>query len=102
MTSENLEIKKIYNTNLEVKKKYFDKFANLLRNQFEHGGDKYKVSDAIDEDMEITDMVCRKFPGETGIDWILGTIDKYTGRYKNFQREKDLLKIATFSYKKIY
>ena len=88
--------KKIYNTNVEVKREYFDQFVDFIKNQFEHGGDKYKVSE--DSDEEMTDMICRKFPGESGVDWALGLIDKYTGRFKNFQREKDLFKIATFAY----
>jgi hypothetical protein len=88
----------IHNTTVEVKRKHFSKFTQLLRNQFEHGGNKYKISDDPDEDMEMTDIICRKYPGKTGVDWVLGAIDKYSMRYKNFQREKDLLKIATFAY----
>ena len=88
--------RKIHNTNVEAKRKCFPTFSKLISNQFEHGGEKYKVSE--DSDEEMTDMICRKFPGESGVDWVLGTIDKYTGRFKNFQREKDLLKIATFAY----
>lgn len=86
----------IYNTNIEIKKKYFDKFIQLIRNQFEHGGDKYAIEGM--PEMEHTDIVCAVSPGKTGIDWIIQTIIKYCGRYLNFQREKDLLKIATFCY----
>ena len=84
----------IYNTSIREKKANFDSFVKLLRNQFEHGGDKYQLN----EDKEFTDLVCEVVPGETGIDWVLGTMVKYIGRFKNFSREKDLLKIATYCY----
>ncbi|MAG50685.1 hypothetical protein CL621_03570 [archaeon] len=83
-----------HNTNIEQKKKHFPSFIDLIKNQFWHGGDKYKLND----EKEFTDQVCETFPGDTGVDWILGTAMKYLGRYKNFGREKDLLKIATYCY----
>jgi len=82
------------NTNLETKKKHFHKFVKLMKNQFWHGGDKYKLS----ETKEFTDAICECFPGDSGIDYYLATCMKYLGRYKNFGREKDLLKIATYMY----
>jgi len=85
---------KIHNTNLETKKENFDEFAELIKNQFMHGGDKY----SLNQEREFTDAICEFVPGETGTDWILGTIMKYLGRFKNFQREKDLLKISTYCY----
>lgn len=85
---------KVVNTSLRVKQANFDKFVQLIRNQFNHGGDKYQLS----EDKEMTDLVCELVPGDTGVDWILGTQLKYLGRFKNFKREKDLLKIATYCY----
>lgn len=85
---------KIYNTSLKEKQKNFDKFVGLIRNQFNFGGTKYQLSD----DKEMTDLVCELVPGDTGVDWVLGTCLKYLGRFKNFQREKDLLKIATYCY----
>jgi len=81
-------------TSLDVKKKNFDKFAELIRNQFNFGGVKYQLN----EEKEFTDQICETFPGETGVDWVLGTMMKYLGRYKNFGQEKDLLKIATYCY----
>ena len=84
----------IHNTNIETKKKYFKEFTGLIRNQFKHGGDKYKGN----ADKEFTDLICETFPGESGIDWVLGTCMKYLGRYKNFGREKDLLKVGTYMY----
>ena len=89
-------MKKLYNTNLEMKLKYFDMFTELIRNQLEHGGKKYKQEG--NEQKEVTDDICEFVPGATGVDWILGTMKKYLGRFKNFQREKDLLKIATYCY----
>ena len=83
-----------FNTNIEQKKKHYDAFAQLVRNQFEYGGSKY----AGNASKEFTDLICEAFPGDSGVDWMLGTCMKYLGRYKNFGREKDLLKIATYMY----
>lgn len=85
---------KIYNTGLTVKRDNFEKFVKLISNQFEHGGEKYVLA----EDKEMTDWICEFSPGESGVDWILQTMAKYIGRFKNFQLEKDLLKIATYAY----
>jgi hypothetical protein len=82
------------NTNIETKKNNFPKFAEFIGNQFDHGGEKY----ALNENKEFTDQICETFPGSSGVDWVLGTMMKYLGRYKNFGREKDLLKIATYCY----
>jgi len=87
---------KIYNTGLGIKNDNFYKFAKLIENQFNHGGDKYSLD--FNPDKEFTDLICEIAPGHTGIDWIIQTIVKYCGRFLNFQREKDLLKIATYSY----
>jgi hypothetical protein len=86
----------IHNTNIQTKRDNFTKFAELISNQFEHGGDKY----AGNGEKEFTDLICESFPGtgEQGVDWVLGTCMKYLGRYKNFGREKDLLKVATYMY----
>lgn len=81
-------------TNLPVKRENFAKFADLIKNQIDHGGDKYASS----EQKEFTDLICEAFPGESGVDWVLGTCLKYLGRYRNFGREKDLLKIAAYCY----
>ena len=84
----------IYNTTVKVKSKHYPTFAKLIENQFVHGGNKYAGND----EMETTDMICQSFPGTSGVDWVLGTMMKYLKRYQNFGREKDLLKIATYSY----
>lgn len=81
-------------TNVDTKREFFPVFVELIRNQFDHGGDKYKGT----KDKEFTDLICESFPGESGVDWVLGTCMKYLGRYKNFGREKDLLKVATYMY----
>jgi hypothetical protein len=83
-----------HNTTVDVKKKYFSKFAELISNQFNHGGDKYRLNNK----KEFTDHICETVPGDTGVDWVLGTIMKYLGRYKNYGMEKDLLKMATYCY----
>ena len=83
-----------YNTTVEVKREHFDKFIELVRNQFEHGGDKYKGN----SQKEFTDLICESFPGESGVDFVLSTCMKYLGRYKNFGREKDLLKVGCYMY----
>lgn len=90
---EELELE-VYNTSLEEKADNFDNFVELIRNQFMHGGDKYQLA----KDKEMTDLICEMFPGKTGVDWVLGTIVKYAGRFKNFEREKDLLKMVTYLY----
>jgi len=84
----------IFNTNLKEKRDNYQMFVNLIREQFEHGGEKY----ALLEDKEFTDIICEFVPGDTGVDWVLGTVLKYLGRFKNLQREKDLLKISTYCY----
>jgi hypothetical protein len=89
-------ISKVYNTTVEVKSQYFDKFAALIGNQFRHGGDKYKLKGFPDR--EATDVISSVFGGESEFDWVLGTMMKYLLRFKNFEREKDLLKIATYCY----
>jgi hypothetical protein len=83
-------------TTVEVKAANFDKFANLISNQFKHGGDKYKLPGFPDR--EATDIISSVFGGESEFDWILGTMMKYLFRFKNFEREKDLLKVATYCY----
>jgi hypothetical protein len=85
-----------YGTTIETKAKYFDKFASLIGNQFKHGGDKYKLPGF--NDREATDVISSVFGGETEYDWVLGTMTKYIFRFKNFHREKDLLKIATYCF----
>lgn len=90
------EPKAVHNTTVETKRKYWSVFAGLVSNQFEHGGDKYSVPGFSDR--EATDIISSVFGGKSESDWILGTIMKYVFRFKNFGREKDLLKIATYSY----
>lgn len=87
---------KIYHSNVKVKKENWEKFAKFIENQFNHGGDKYALPGQLDK--EATDLLCEMSPGKTGIDWIFQMIVKYCTRYINFEREKDLFKIATFAY----
>lgn len=77
-------------TSKELKEREFGKFAELIREQFKHGGSKYGLS----ESKEATDHIMEVF----GIDWVLGTMMKYILRFRNQGREKDLLKIATYAY----
>ena len=86
----------IHNTSPDVKAANFNKFSQLIANQFTHGGTKYAIK-GLDK-MEATDLISAAFGGENSIDWILGTLVKYIFRFQNFQREKDLLKIATYVY----
>ena len=83
-------------TTVDVKNANFEKFAALIGNQFKHGGDKYKLPGF--DDREATDVISSVFGGPSEFDWVLGTMMKYIFRFKNFQREKDLLKIATYCY----
>lgn len=86
----------VYNTTVDVKSKYFNKFSELIGSQFKHGGNKYSLPN--DNTQEATDVISRYFGGDTQMDWVLGTMMKYVFRFKNFGREKDLLKVATYCY----
>lgn len=85
---------KVYNTDVKTKRENWPVFEKMIRNQFEEGGKKYELTNG----KEITDWVCELNPGDTGADWILGTMAKYIGRFRNYHREKDLLKIATYCF----
>lgn len=90
------EEKKVCNTTVETKARYYQKFSDLVGNQFIHGGDKYAIKGIPDR--EATDIISAVFGGDTEFDWVLGTMMKYLFRFKNFHREKDLLKISTYCY----
>lgn len=91
-----MDNKSIHNTTVDIKREHWVKFAELMSNQFNHGGDKYKIPGF--EDREATDIISAVFGGTDQNDWVLGTMMKYLFRFKNFKREKDLLKIATYCY----
>jgi len=76
-------------TTIQEKAKFWLQFEELIRRQWQHGGEKYAFSD----DMEWTDVI-REFDEH----WVLGTILKYVGRYKILGRERDLLKIANYCF----
>lgn len=65
-------------------------FHKLIINQFAYGGQKY----ASTNEKEATDILFDIH----GYKWLIGTCDKYCFRFKNLQRERDLLKIATYMY----
>jgi hypothetical protein len=97
MASKKVKKPAVYQTTPDVKSKYWPKFAELMAQQFNHGGhEKYKLQGF--EDREATDIISSVFGGETEFDWILGTMTKYIFRFKNLQREKDLLKVATYCF----
>ena len=83
-------IKPKYDTNLEQKRKYFDRWIELIKDQFEYGGKKY----AQGEKREATDLICEAW----GMEWRLGEMNKRLLRFKNLQREKDMLKLACEAY----
>lgn len=66
-------------------------FNNLIKDQFSYGGKKYS-SDL--KNKEATDCLFDAF----GYKWLIGTMSKYCYRFNNLQRERDLLKIATYCY----
>lgn len=80
----------LYATNVKDKLKYFNQFIKLLKDQFQYGGKKYELLPGI----ESTDILTLSW----GVEGLLWTINKYLFRFKNFHREKDLLKIATYMY----
>lgn len=87
---------RVCNSNVETKRMFWPVFEEMIRSQFEHGGEKYAMDNQPDK--EVTDWVCELAPGKTGADWVLQTIAKYCGRYRNFKRERDLLKIAAYAF----
>ncbi len=66
-------------------------FHSLIQDQFAYGGKKYA---STSQEKEATDILFENH----GHSWLVGTIDKYTFRFKNLQRERDLLKVATYMY----
>lgn len=68
----------------------YELFVSLIKDQFMYGGQKY----AFNNKKEVTDILFYTY----GYKWLLGTMDKYTYRYSNLKREKDLLKIACYTY----
>lgn len=98
VTSEPCCAPSLYGTTVETKAKHFEKFAALIGDQFKHGGTKYALVGF--SDMEATDLICKLWeePGVDEVKWILKTMLKYLFRFRNFNREKDLLKIATYCY----
>lgn len=70
----------------------FNKFISLILDQFNYGGKKYALNG--DNQRESTDELFDRH----GKNWLFGTVDKYTFRFKTVSREKDLLKIATYMY----
>ena len=74
----------------KIKEKEFITFARLIKEQFAYGGTKYEN----DEEKESIDILCDVF----GIEAILTNIMKYILRFKNLQRERDLVKASTYCY----
>lgn len=70
----------------------FDTFIKLVKDQFEYGGKKYALGN--NNDKESTDVLFDIF----GANWLYGTMAKYCFRWRNLQRERDLLKIACYCY----
>lgn len=65
-------------------------FNKLVEDQFRYGGKKYAHTGT----KESTDVLFDKH----GYRWLVGTVDKYTFRFSNLERERDLLKIACYMY----
>jgi len=72
--------------NLKHHIKWFDE----IKGQFRYGGQKYAHSNQ----KESTDVLFENF----GKNWLFGTLAKYIFRYRNKARERDLLKIACYSF----
>ena len=84
---------KLYDTNVEMKAKYWDAFVELVKDQWAYGGIKYGENDAPGG-REATDILCEAF----GLNGLLWTVGKYLLRFRNQKREKDLLKIACYCF----
>ncbi len=85
--------KLLYDTNVEMKQKHWDMFIELIKNQWQYGGVKYGQNDSPGN-RESTDILCESF----GIKGVLWTMGKYLLRFRNQQREKDLLKVSCYCY----
>jgi len=72
-----------------MRNEHFNTFVELISNQFTYGGQKYAATTT----KEATDILVDDF----GYRWLLGTVAKYTKRFANLARERDLLKIACYS-----
>jgi hypothetical protein len=83
---ENLLKKKVDTLDLDVKT-----FLDLICDQMQYGGTKYKA-DASGR--ESTDILFQVY----GHKWLYGTISKYCKRILNLKRERDALKICTYLY----
>ena len=83
-------IKSKVDTNKVLKEKYIDQFFDLIKDQLLYGAKKYQN----DDNREATDIIADSF----GIEWFLGTCLKYLLRFKNLQREKDLLKVTAYMF----
>lgn len=68
----------------------FDKFSELVKDQFMYGGKKYSLNNQRESTDELFDRHTYR--------WLIGTMDKYTFRFRNLERERDLLKIACYCY----
>lgn len=68
----------------------YKKFIELIKDQFQYGGKKYGLNSQKESTDELFDA--------HGASWLFGTCDKYTYRFKNLARERDILKIATYQY----
>lgn len=77
-------------TNIEIKRKNFETFVELIKEQFETGGKKYAHGDK----REATDIICEVY----GLEWRLGEMTKRLYRFKNTQHEYDMLKLACEAY----
>jgi hypothetical protein len=71
-------------------KNEFAEFNKLIEGQFKYGGTKYKSTSSKEATDELFDAHTHK--------GLMFTIDKYTYRFKNLARERDLLKIAAYMY----
>ena len=70
--------------------KELEQFFEAIKRQFTYGGEKYAHSKV----KESTDVLFDTF----GKNWLFGTLAKYTFRYRNKARERDLLKIACYCF----
>ena len=77
-------------TTPETKIENWPKFAAMIQDQLEYGKKKYASGD----EREATDIIAECF----GLEWQLGTMQKYLLRFKNLQRSRDLFKIATYCF----
>ena len=83
----------VFDTSVAMKRKHWDQFVELIKNQWEFGGIKYGQNPSPGA-RESTDLLTECF----GLMGLLYTMGKYLLRFRNMRQEKDILKLGCYCY----